>query len=42
MNKCDPLGVTFFGAALFRVGDRQEAGFVGVEWVVKVVGVRWV
>ena len=31
MNKCDPLGVTFFGVALFRM-----------KWVVKGVGVRWV
>ena len=23
MKKCDPLGVTFFGVALFRVGDWQ-------------------
>ena len=31
MKKCDPLGVTFFGVALFRV-----------KWVVMGVGVRWV
>ena len=30
MNKCDPLGVTFFGAALLRVGDWQEAGWLGL------------
>ena len=40
MNKCDPLGVTFFGAALLRVGDWQEAGWLGwLRWRGGLVGV---
>ena len=36
MDKCDSLGVTPIG------GGGRVFGVRGVEWVVKVVGVRWV
>ena len=36
MKKCDPLGVTPIR------GRGQVYGVRGLEWVVKVVGVRWV